>query len=333
MIDVFKPELGARFKVVSLPDLPDPIVDFFYFPYYLFFNNVDVLHLTGNSGIALWGTNCKTVLTVHDVSYLKTNELVPWSKKGRQIIGRIYRKFAVPLSAKSADRIVTVSEFAALDIQHEFRMVRAPEFVYHGVDLGCSRSNENHSIMPEIKNKYLVVGGSDPQKNIGCVVSAFSIMYDHNPTSCPEVFIIGMSRQEYKINKYIPSNIHFLGYQDYKYVQAAICSAKCIIVPSYYESFGLPLIESLFNFTPVICSDRGALKEIGGDAPIYFNPAAPESLINAITEFECGPNRISIIEEWVFNNSKRFDWEKCAMHYLRLYYELCGVDSRDSSGH
>ncbi len=326
MIDEFKSEFGNEFKILCLPSLPDPVLDFLYFPFFSFLHKIDVLHFTGNSGIRFIGSDCKTVLTVHDVSYLKKGELVPWSKKFRQIVGRIYRKFAVPLSVKFADRIVTVSKFAALDIQREFGMAFAPEFVYHGVRLDSDRVNIDHPPPDGVKNNYLVIGGSDPQKNIICVISAFSMMYMYDSENCPEVSIIGISLIDLNVKVNITPNIHFLGYQDHESVLAAIRVAKCTIIPSFYESFGLPLIESLFNFTPVICSDRGALKEIGGDVPIYFDPSSPESLINALYEFESGAGRSFLVKEWVSLNYNRFDWRECAVHYLRLYLELRDIN-------
>jgi glycosyltransferase involved in cell wall biosynthesis len=76
----------------------------------------------------------------------------------------------------------------------------------------------------------------------------------------------------------------------------------------------------------VICSDRGALPEIGGNAPIYFDPGSIESLINAIEFFNLNPERTDEIKKWRELAENRFSWNKTASRYAEIYLEL-GVRS------
>lgn len=319
----FKFEFGNTFTVIALPEIPDPFLDFFFFSFISY--KFDLIHFTGNTGMILGKSKCKVLLTIHDVSFMKSSDVVPWPIKFRQFIGRIYRRLAVPICSKRADRIVTVSKFASQDLKNELGLKSMPNYIYHGISENFSGREVVTSAVDATRKKYLVIGGLDPQKNISCVVQAFSSLFENYPLNAPEVVIIGLSAKDfikYNSNGHIPPNVSFLGYLNHSHVQAAIEHAKCIIVPSFYESFGLPVIESLSNRKAVICSDRGALKEIGEDAPLYFDPGLPSSLVSAISQFENSPDRSKQISNWLSNSSLKFDWHKCAKCYLDMYRKL-----------
>ena len=322
----FQCEFGDVFTVISLPEIPDPLLDFFYFS--LISYKFNLVHFTGNTGMLLGRFNCKVLLTVHDVSFMKSSVVVPWPHELRQVIGRIYRKLAVPICSNRADRLVTVSKFAAQDLMLELNLTKVPSFVYHGINDTLLCDETAISAVDVVRDKYLVIGGSDPQKNIRCVVQAFTSLYEKYALNAPEIIIIGLTAKDFSrcnFSSYVSPNISFFGYLNHSQVHAAIKLAKCIIVPSFYESFGLPVIESLSNRTPVICSNRGALKEIGGDAPIYFDPSLPSSLVDAINQVEQFPDRSKQINDWLANSSERFNWHKCAEHYIQIYRELTGL--------
>ncbi len=126
----------------------------------------------------------------------------------------------------------------------------------------------------------------------------------------------------YNVVDAVSPNIFFLGYLNHCHVQNAIDLAKCTIVPSFYESFGLPVVESLSAGKPVICSNRGALKEIGKDAPIYFDPSSTSSLIDAVELNESVSDRREQIFGWIADSSNRFSWHLCAESYYKIYLEL-----------
>lgn len=325
-VAAFEGEFGNVFSIISLPDLPDPLLDLFYFSFYLVRNKFDLVHFTGNTGMLIGHPRCKVLLTVHDVSFMKPASVVPWPGKLRQIVGRIYRKIVVPICARRSDCLVTVSEFAANDLLLELGLIKAPEYIYHGLSEELSGNGSLPSIVDTVGGKYLVIGGSDPQKNIRRVVQAFSLLY-RRQVAAPSVIIIGLTLRDYLScnSDAVEPNISFIGYQDNSYVQAAIRSAKCVIVPSFYESFGLPVIDSLSAGKAVICSERGALPEIGRDVPVYFNPESTLSLIEAIEHFECFPDRSEKVSQWRAEYEKLFSWEKCASRYYKMYINLTGA--------
>jgi len=96
-------------------------------------------------------------------------------------------------------------------------------------------------------------------------------------------------------------------------------NVKCLILPSLYEGFGLPMLEAMSLGCPVISSDGGSLKEIGGDSCIYFDPSQIES-IKETCEQSVGSDSLSkklILSG--YKRSKLFSWSKCAELTLKRY--------------
>ena len=323
-------KFSGFFKFILIPNLPDPIIDIFYFSYINIKNSFDVIHFTGNSGLLLIRRNCRVLLTLHDVSFMKDSTIVPWPQRTKQIIGRVYRKLLVPIFIRNAQKVVTVSNFALNDILMEFPFIRDIEYLYHGVNKISPNSKPLTSETATLVNKnLLVIGGNDPQKNLNTVILAFNSLYYKLGEVAPRVSIIGLNLNDFKefnpeLN--LTPNVQFLGYLEKDQIPLVITHSMGIIIASYYESFGLPVIESLFMGKPVICSDRGALPEIGGNAPIYFDPSSKESLIKAIEFFNLNPDRTDEINNWKELAENRFSWNKTASRYAEIYEEF-GINS------
>jgi len=102
---------------------------------------------------------------------------------------------------------------------------------------------------------------------------------------------------------------------------AAYKNAAVVAVPSITEGFGLPLLEALQFGCSVACSTGGSLPEVGGDAPIYFNPFDTEEMAKAIQEavFSKNSTEQSIKAK---KRASEFSWEKCANEYVDVYRSL-----------
>lgn len=327
-------KFSVSFKVILIPNLPDPIIDIFFFSYINIKYRFDLMHFTGNSGMLLIRRNCRVLVTLHDVSFMKDRSVVPWPQSTKQIIGRVYRKHLIPVFIKNAQKVVTVSNFALNDILLEFPFIKDIEYLYHGVNQICPNSTPlNFVVTNLVKNSLLVIGGNDPQKNLNTVVLAFNILYQKLGKDAPRVCIIGLTLCDFKdFNPKIQltPNVHFLGYLEKDQIPHVITQSKGVIIASYYESFGLPVIESLFLRKPVLCSDRGALPEIGGNAPIYFDPSSIVSLTNAIEFFTLNPERTEEIKKWASHAEDRFSWIKTASRYAQIYVELVVSDGKSN---
>ena len=309
---------GTLFKIIWIPRVNDPILDFLTIPFLQLFYKFDLIHFTGNTGSVLLTGGPKIITTIHDVSYCKKYKFNS-DKSFRQKIGMIYRSIIARKMAEISNLIITVSSFAANDIKNEFNLGYMPIYIYHGVAVRSSYS-------PAFRNSnyFIVVSGADPQKNLRIVLEAFS-KFRYNSDLPLYLYIVGISQEEYlkiyknEVASSSINNIKIFGKLSHKDVLFLTSNARCTIVPSFYESFGLPALESLMLNVPVICSSTGAIKELANDASIYFDPTSADSLLEAIARFEAMDDIQNKIIKWRQVSGGAFCWEVAARKYLQQY--------------
>ena len=309
---------GDCFNYIFLPKLPDPIIDFLIFPILQFFWKFDVIHFTGNTGAIYFINRCKLITTIHDASFFKTTVFND-DKTLRQKIGMLYRRALVPKLAFTSDIVVTVSAFAAKDLESEFQSKIKVHFIHHGFKKPTIDAKAGGGFQ-----YFVVVGGADPQKNLKIVFQALNIINDIRDMKI-RIKIVGLSTFDYielKNDTLLFDCVEFCGKLSHQETMQLISNATCTIVPSLYESFGFPVLESLMLGTPVICSNTGALKEIAQDCAIYFDPGNFYSLVGAILEFERSTSMHLKLQEWISLNQSNYSWSIVAKKYLDKYYLL-----------
>lgn len=85
--------------------------------------------------------------------------------------------------------------------------------------------------------------------------------------------------------------------------------AECYVLPSFYEGFGMPVIESMACGTPNLLSSRGALPEVGSDAAVYFDPSDPEAISRVILRVLEDPSQIAVMRAAGLLRCRVFLWE------------------------
>jgi len=94
------------------------------------------------------------------------------------------------------------------------------------------------------------------------------------------------------------------------------------VLPSFYEGFGLPVIEAMACGCPVITSNVSSLPEVGGDAALYVNPYDTNSFTNEIRKLIRSSNlRNKLIEKGI-KRAKLFSWENTAKKYLEVFENI-----------
>jgi glycosyltransferase involved in cell wall biosynthesis len=91
------------------------------------------------------------------------------------------------------------------------------------------------------------------------------------------------------------------------------------IYPSLYEGFGMPPIEAMACGTPVICSARGSLGEVVGDAALIIDPESEDNIAEAMGQLSNSPDCFVKLQKAGFVNARRFDWRQTALHTLAIY--------------
>lgn len=205
---------------------------------------------------------------------------------------------------KEADRVVTISQASKKDIveilgiaQEKVRVVylaAGPEF------------NPDVKKYAHPKPYILTVGTREPRKNLDTLVAAFQKLHDPNL----DLIIAG----KYGWGKDVPPGVVTLDFVPQKDLPGLYVGAKCFVLPSLYEGFGLPVLEALSCGTPVICGRHSSLPEVAGDAATYANVTDATDLANKIAHVRKTGRELS--------QAKKFSWEKTARDTLKVYEEL-----------
>ena len=129
----------------------------------------------------------------------------------------------------------------------------------------------------------------------------------------------------------IEGAVQWRGEIDADGLRDAYRDADVLCLPSLYEGFGLPALEAMASGTAVVCSDRGGLPEVVGEAALQFSPAEPDqlpaALLAALTDREATARRV----EAGVTRAAAFTWERTARDTLRVYEEVAAESATTRS--
>lgn len=119
-------------------------------------------------------------------------------------------------------------------------------------------------------------------------------------------------------------NIFRLGFVSSEDLVALYNAATLFVMPSIYEGFGLPVLESMSCGCPVVTSRRGSVEEVVGDAGVYVDPFNVDSIAGGISEVFNNRNlRIELSQKGLIQ-SKKFTWKKTADETIKAYRDIIG---------
>ncbi|MBN3927607.1 glycosyltransferase family 1 protein [Nostoc sp. NMS4] len=199
---------------------------------------------------------------------------------------------------------------------------------YYKHDLLLSEENNSSDIKLQklLDKKYiLVVGSLVPHKNIKTIIAAFDLLIN---SSYDDVFLIfaGNKGWDSETDNLIESNkmygklIQILGSVTDAQLDFLYQNCYCLVQASFYEGFGLPVVEALQHYKPVIASNGGSLPEVGGDFCRYFSPTQPTELYEALKDLLDSEIYYNILVERIRNEYVPFSWQESAEEFLCCLY-------------
>lgn len=226
----------------------------------------------------------------------------------------------------AADLIVTISENSKRDFL-TFAPKKWVEIVYPAVTEKFKVQN-NQPWVRRILKKYgvipgyfLFVGSIEPRKNIQKLIEAFIKGNFDN-----QLVIVGARGWKNEaINDLIEKNKHNIiitGYVSVDDLPILYNQALCLIYPSFYEGFGMPVLEAMLAGTAVICSRNPSLSEVGGDATLYINPDRIESIRKAMDKISKDSGLKKDLIKRGRAQVEKFSWGKSADKLNNLYQEV-----------
>ncbi len=271
-----------------------------------------------------WHYPKKTIITIHDLIPLKYRAHFPVGLRGK-IIWLLQK-----MRAQAAAAIITDSHSSAEDI-HQIMGIAKERL--HVVPLASATARTSYAMSDKLKKLYhlpekyiLYVGDINWNKNVPGLITAFGKTHDKgihlllvgkvfsDKPAIPE-FQAVMEAIENSTKK---DKIHLLGYIPSHHLGGVYHHATLYCQPSWDEGFGLPILEAMKAGCPVVSSNRGSLREVGGEAASYFDPAK-DNLAEAIDALLASSKKRTALSEAGLEKVKEFTWEKTAKLTHHVY--------------
>ena len=261
----------------------------------------------------------KTIVTVHDLIPLKFSEHFPCGFRGR-VKWELQR-----WKLQQADAIITDSVCSKKDIIY---YAGIPADKIHIVYLAPSSDFTPQKIKK--KNYILYVGDVNWNKNIQGLLEAFSGIRDEFPElvlMLAGTGFFGESREAREIKILIEK----LEIKDRVVMMKDLImfdlvtlynQALCYIQPSFYEGFGLPVLEAMACGCPVISSNQSSLPEICGQAAAMFDPYKQGELEKIITKLLKSQKTRDELSVKGIEQAKKFSWEKTTKETIKVYQQV-----------
>lgn len=256
---------------------------------------------------------CPTVMAILDLAYIRFPQMFRrrdlWQL--RHWTGR---------SARQAKRILTISQASKDDIINYYHLPPTKVVVtYPGLKVIQKKSQVDLSKYG-VKGDYLLyVGTLQPRKNLNRLIEAFQLLSEENPQL--SLVIVGkkgwLYEQIFKKVKELglEKRVVFTGFVPDEDLPTFYQKARCFILVSLYEGFGLPVLEAMAYGCPVVASRVSSLPEVAGRAGILVDPESTEDIARGIKE--ALKKRRQLIRKG-HRQAKKFSWEKCARETLAV---------------
>jgi glycosyltransferase involved in cell wall biosynthesis len=240
------------------------------------------------------GCPCPAVVTVHDLSF----------EREETAMGRLDRtifRIVVPRAARGARRVIAVSERTKRDLVDLYRIPAERIAVTpHGVDPAFGPGQGG------ARDYLLYVGAIQARKDPLAAADAAAAV------GLPLV-VVGPAREPALARELRRRGADVRGYVEKAELAGLYRGAACLVLPSRYEGFGLPIIEAMACGTPVAAADEPALREVGGEAAVY---AGPDGLAAAIRGALADRDRLVAAG---LARASLFSWDETARRTLDVY--------------
>ncbi len=257
----------------------------------------------------------QTVVTVHGLEYKNFPKC--YSLKGRLLL-----EVNTFLSVIWSKKIIVPSQSTKADLVKFYKVNSAKiKVINHGIDL----KNKNLEKFSGKEFNILFIGRIEKRKNIEGIINAFDIFMRNVAVKNKDAIRLILAGKEgfgYKDIKQAAAkskwrnNIAFLSYVSETEKEALYRKADLFLFVSFYEGFGIPVLEAMSYQVPVICSATSSLKEVAGNAVLFVDPANINEIASAIFDIYDNNERKRDMSRKGLENIKRFSWEKCARETL-----------------
>ena len=267
------------------------------------------------------------VITVHDAAVMRMPLAYRW-------YFRLWYRVLVRWVARRAPLVFCVSAFAGREAQACFsvaatKLRQTTEGWQH-----LQRVQPDESILDQhrLRDRRFVLAVSSPtaNKNFSAVVEALALLGPQAPLCA----VAGAA--DHGVFPQTTSNssqLLHLGYVSDAALKALYQHASCFVFPSFYEGFGIPALEAMASGCAVVASTAPAIREVCGDAALYFNPHEPAELAQRLREVFASPELCEQMAQRGLARAGCFSWEAGARLHLKHLREALALPNIDPGHH
>jgi len=297
---------------------------------------IDLYHgLSHEIPVSIQRSNIRSVVTIHDLIHER------YPEQYNAIDVKIYNK-KFRYACRHADKIIAISEQTKKDILEFYKTPAEKIAVTYqscnplfGELLGDAQKRIiqlKYELPPKF---YLYVGSIIERKNLLSLCKAVFIL--RNESNTPLVVIGDGGKYKEQVRDFIRQNdlrkkIIFLSekasaissktFQSGEDLPAIYQSATAMIYPSFFEGFGIPVLEALWSRLPVITSNVSSLPEVGGDAVHYVNPQSAEEIAEGMKRIADDQQYADELRQRGLVQAKKFSQQNCAQAVMNVYEKV-----------
>lgn len=286
--------------------------------------NTDIYHgLSNEIPFGIGKSGVKSVVTIHDLIFLRYPEYY-------KPIDRAIYKFKFKRACQKADRIIAVSEMTKRDIIKFFDIpANKIDVVYQGCD-NSFKTAVSESFKSTIRKIYglpdkfiLSVGTIEARKNLLLAVKALKESgknYHLVAIGKPTPYMNKV--KDYIVEHGMEDQVTFLHNVPFAHLPAIYQMASLFVYPSFFEGFGIPIIEALHSGVPVIAATGSCLEEAGGEHSVYVDPMNHTEMAQAINDIMQDAPRRQLMIAHGLEHVQKFEEENIAIELQEVYSKV-----------
>jgi glycosyltransferase involved in cell wall biosynthesis len=276
-------------------------------------------------------TPCPMVTTIHDLAF----EHLPETFNRRSWM---QLRLTVRRTARRAAQIITVSEYSRQDIIKNYGI--DPEIVTVTPEAASPtfaqvKDEDRLSAVRRIygieRDYILSLCAIQPRKNLVRLIEAYCLLRRSHPEGkLPQLVLAGkrawLDNETMRAaqREGLSADIRFTGYVADEHLNALYSGATCFVYPSYFEGFGLPILEAMKCGAPVIAGNRTSIPEVAGEAALLFDPFDVQSLVEALKRVLNDSEYRATLSARGLQRATEFSWQTTARLTLAVYEKAAG---------
>ena len=278
----------------------------------------DVVHANNFCAPVIKGS--KLVYTIYDVSFWACPEFTTEAN-------RLHCQDGILEGMKNAAAFVFISENTRQEFEDTFpgwlKVNNKPHIV---IPLGVREYSETLMRAGQ-STHWLTVGSLEPRKNHHAILDAMDLYWEKSERKLPLLIAGGAGWKSEALKSRIlemesQGKVQSLGYVPDSELPQLYATATGFLFASWHEGFGLPILEAMSLGCPIITSDRASLPEVGGDAPIYFDPSKPSQITDAMLRIELDADLQNSMSTASLKRAQLFTWKQAAIKLISFYKEI-----------